>query len=165
MRRLLIPAAVLVAVFCLMPPAWASITEVHTCKTYHSFNGNAEVKLCVYAYQDNGNDLVWVRATAAHVNGFQNPNLVNIQLRDWTSRNGSDPWCNGRAPGCGGGGNASVTAGIPIVLDTDDLFPSEHYCSMHGEADTFIQWPGGGTSSPDLNSPTTDTIGAGCILT
>jgi hypothetical protein len=164
MRRLLVPAIVLV-VLGLMPSANANnITWVHKCNNYYSGNGNAGVMLCVYAYQDNTIDRVWVRFLARHINGFQDASQVGGTLRDWTSRNGSDPWCDGVAPGCTGGGDNSVLAGVPITLNTSELAPTQHYCSQHGEADMDIFWPAGGLSSPDFNSPTTDTIGAGCTL-
>jgi hypothetical protein len=145
----------------------ANVTQVHACNTYHSFNGNAKVKTCVYAYQDNTNDRIWVSFTAVHVSGFQNPNSMSVLLRDWTSHDGSDPWCDGlggRDGPCTGGGDNSVFAGIPIALGTAKLAPFDHFCVQHGEAVMQIYWPGGGQSTPILNSPNTNTIGAGCWL-
>ena len=163
MKRLALISFAVVAIMGLMPSAWASVSKVQTCKTYHSFNGNAKVYVCVTAYQDNTANRVWVGVTASHVNGFQNPDSIYVELRDWTSRNGSDPWCDGLAPQCTGAGDNVVFSGVPLALNTSKLSPSQHYCSMHGEASMSIGWPSGGVNAPILNSPNTDTLGAGCI--
>ena len=165
MKRLALISFVVLAIMGLMPSAWANTTQVQTCKTYHSFNGNSKVSVCVFAIQDNTNDRIWVTVVASHVSGFTNPASIYVVLRDWTSHTNGDPWCDGlggRDGPCTGGGDKAVYAGVPLVLNTDKLAPFDHFCVQHGEADMLITWPGGGTSSPDLNSPSTNTVGAGC---
>jgi hypothetical protein len=165
MKRLTLISFAVLAIMGLMPSAQAvNVSKVVTCKTYHSFNGNAKVSVCVTAFQDNDANRIWVGFTAGHVTGFQSPNSVYVHLLDWTSKNGTDPWCDGLAPGCRGDGDNNVFGGVPLVLNTSKLSPTQHYCFQHGEANMVIDWPGGGESTPILNSPTTDTIGAGCIL-
>jgi hypothetical protein len=167
MKRLAIFAVALVAVLSFMPSASATISRVETCKTYHSFNGAAKVKICVSANVDNAANRTYVSFIATHVVGFQNPDIVNATLRSWSTRSLNPPvnWCNGRAPGCGGGGNTSAAGGVPLSFSSDFLYANEHYCEMHGEALPFIRWPGGGTTDGVvLNSPDTDTIGAGCLF-
>jgi hypothetical protein len=167
MKRLALISFAVLAIMGIMPSAWASTTKVQTCKTYHSFNGNSKVSVCVFAYQDNDADRIWVSVVASHVTGYQNPSSVYVVARDWTSHDGNDPWCDGlggRDGPCTGGGDNSVFAGVPLVLNTAKLAPFDHFCVQHGEASMVIAWPGGGQSTPILNSPDTNTIGAGCWL-
>jgi hypothetical protein len=144
-------------------PAQAQLITDTVCKTFHSFNGNAKVKICAEAVQHTDTDRTLAQTDVSPVSGYQRPNLVTVTVRQWSSATTGN-WCSGRLPDCNGSGNVHADfTFLPNGTNTEALTPSEHHCLIHAEVVAYIAWPGGGTSSPIVNSHDMSTVQSGCV--